>query len=114
MLTHGIVSQMSGGSQIRGWLAQHLSPVLAHLQLGHASPDLCTSCGASQSEAESQRLGVGSGSGLGLLEAILFLPRLSGLGAQSSVALRGHHAVSLTSPLSCSALDVGKEATAGL
>lgn len=78
MLTHGVVSQMSGGSQIRGWCVQHLSPALAHLQLGHASPDLCTSYGASQSGAESQRLGVGSGSGLGLLEAILVLPQLSG------------------------------------
>lgn len=38
---------------------RHVSPALTHLQLGHASPDLCMSCGASQSRAESQRLGVG-------------------------------------------------------
>lgn len=60
--------------------------------------------------------GLGSGSGLGLLEAILFLPQLSGPGAQSSVALGpgGDRAALLNNLLPCSALDGDKESTARL
>lgn len=54
----GVVSHMSGGSQIEVGLYSTPGQTSPSAR-GHASPDLCTSCGASQRGAESPLWEVG-------------------------------------------------------